>query len=140
MARSDIGADRRLSARGTREVLEDHVSLREKGRLDEDLERNYHPEVVILTGRRTARGPEGLRELAGLLDDAVDSTSYRFRTLTCDGPMGLSEWTAEGEGGFIREGVDSYLVRDGKIIGQTIHYALISSELSVLSPNEPTRR
>lgn len=31
----------------------------------------------------------------------------------------------------IRDGVDSYLIEDGKIVAQTIHYTVTSRDLSV---------
>lgn len=129
--------------RKTREILEDHIRLREAGKLEDDLERNYHPEIVILTGKRVLRGHDGVRESAQLLADAVGETDYSFQTLTVDDRMGFSEWTAAGEAGVINDGVDSYLVEDGLICAQTIHYTVVSSELSVTAqvesaPREPS--
>jgi len=122
-----------LTSRSPQAVLEDHVRLRERGELDEDLERNYDADVLLLTGRRTFTGHDGVRAAAGLLGDAVDSESYRFRTLVVGDRMGFAEWTAQGEDAVIRDGVDSYLVEDGKIRAQTVHYTVISSRLSTSS-------
>jgi hypothetical protein len=38
--------------------------------------------------------------------------------------IGLLEWTAQSPGGSVSDGVDSYVVRDGLIQAQTIHYTL----------------
>lgn len=125
----------RLSERTSAEVLQDHVELRELGELEEDLRRNYHPEVLVLTGRRVFKGHDGVRESAALLAKAVDPESYRFRTLVIGDRMGFAELTASGEDVEIRDGVDSYLVEDGLIKAQTIYYTAISSALSATTTN-----
>ncbi len=38
--------------------------------------------------------------------------------------MGLLEWTYEDPTVRVRDGVDSYVIENGKIVGQTIHYTL----------------
>ena len=120
--------------RSAAEVLADHVRMREEGRLDADLERNYHADVVVLTGRRVFRGHDGMRECAAILAQAVHCDRVRFRTLITDDRMAFSEWTAEGEDARIDDGVDSYLIEDGCIVAQTIHYTVIHSRLSMLAP------
>lgn len=127
-----MGSDaNELRHRGAKQVLEDHVSLREAGRLEDDLARNYDPDVLILSGRVALRGHAGVRRAAELLGEAVDSGSYRFRALVVGDRMGLAEWSAEGEDASIRDGVDSYLIEDGQIRAQTIHYTVVSSHLSL---------
>ena len=38
--------------------------------------------------------------------------------------MGLLEWTYDDSTVRVRDGVDSYLIEDGNIVAQTIHYTL----------------
>ncbi len=38
--------------------------------------------------------------------------------------VALLEWTYEDAHVRVRDGVDSYLVEDGKIVAQTIHYTV----------------
>jgi hypothetical protein len=38
--------------------------------------------------------------------------------------MGLLEWTHEDSTVPVRDGIDSYLIEDGKIVAQTIHCTL----------------
>jgi hypothetical protein len=45
-----------------------------------------------------------------------------------DGNVAFLEWTAEGEGAGVRDGVDTFVVRDGKIVAQTIHYTVEPAE------------
>jgi hypothetical protein len=72
-----------------------------------------------------------VRRAAALLEDAVDARSYRFRALVVGDRLGFAEWSVEGGDASIRDGVDSYLIEDGRIKAQTIHYTVISSALSV---------
>jgi hypothetical protein len=45
--------------------------------------------------------------------------------------VALLEWRAEGRTSAIRDGVDTYLIERGRIVAQTLHYAVVSRELSV---------
>lgn len=135
MARRESATSKGLEGRAADEVLQDHIELRERGELEADIERNYDERVLILSGRRVFHGHDGVRESAALLGEAVDPGSYRYRTLVIGDRMGLSEWTARGENVVIRDGVDSYLVEDGRIKAQTIYYTAISSELSAATMN-----
>jgi len=40
------------------------------------------------------------------------------------GRVGFLEWTYEDSTVCVRDGVDSYLIEEGKIVAQTIHYTL----------------
>ena len=46
------------------------------------------------------------------------------QALAAEGPVGLLEWTYEDPTVRVRDGVDSYVIENGKIVGQTIHYTL----------------
>ncbi len=36
----------------------------------------------------------------------------------------MLKWTGHSSAGSVRDGVDSYVIRDGRIVAQTIHYTL----------------
>ncbi|HEY0126228.1 MAG TPA: nuclear transport factor 2 family protein, partial [Blastococcus sp.] len=111
-----------LAMRSTQEVYEDHLRLAAEGDLEGDLARNVAEDVVMLTGRGVFRGHEGVRELARQLMAEIPSGRWTYVTRLFEGPMAFLEWTVD-EGPFrIRDGADSYLVEDGKIRMQTIHY------------------
>jgi len=44
-----------------------------------------------------------------------------------EGELGFLEWSARGSGAEVEDGADSYLIRDGRIVAQTIHYTVIPS-------------
>lgn len=112
-------------------MLDDHLSLRERGELEEDLRRNYHPDVVILTRAGGGRGHDGVRESAKLLYEAIeDAHSYEYDSVVTTDRVALLEWSARGEEMAISDGVDTFLIEDGLIHVQTIRYTVAFSDLS----------
>jgi hypothetical protein len=121
-----------LSRRTAREVLDDHLNIANEwvgADLEEvlraDLERNVSEDVVILINRGTFRGYDGVRELALMLaEELPEHNAFEYTYVAADGRMGLLEWTYEDSTVRVRDGVDSYLIENGKIVAQTIHYTL----------------
>jgi hypothetical protein len=121
----------RPQGRTAKQVLDDHLRLRQEGRLDEDLERNYREDVVMLTPSATYEGLAGVRECAELLYKAIrDASDYEYHATVCDERMALLEWSATAEDMMITDGVDSYLIEDGRICAQTIRYTVTFKDLS----------
>jgi hypothetical protein len=119
------------AARSAADVLQDHLQLREAAELEEDLRRNYATDVVLLSARGVLRGHEGVRTSAAFLYEAGAGHEYRYHVTVADDRMAMLEWSASGRDTRIMEGVDSYLIEDGLIKAQTIHYRVQSRELSV---------
>lgn len=95
-----------------------------RGALEEDLRDNFAPDVVVLSGYGVHSGHDGMRHLAELFSRQLPDASYGYRTVLVDGELGFLEWTATGRQARIRDGADSYLIRDGRIVAQTIHYTV----------------
>ncbi len=121
-----------LSRRTAQEVLDDHLNLANDCGdsalarvLDEDLRRNVSEDIVVLINRGTFRGHEGVRQLAQMLaDELPEHQAFRYTYVAVEERVGLLEWTYEDSVVRIRDGVDSYLIEEGKIVAQTIHYTL----------------
>ena len=121
-----------LSRRTAQEVLDDHLNLANDWVdsaldrvLDEDLRRNVSEDIVILINRGTFRSHEGVRQLAQMLSEELpEHQAFQYTYISVDGRVGLLEWTYEDSTVRVRVGVDSYLIEDGKIVAQTIHYTL----------------
>jgi len=121
-----------LSRRSAREVLDDHLNISNlwvdtplDRVLDEDLRRNVSEDIVILINRGTFRGYEGVRQLAQMLSDELpEHEAFEYTYVAVEGRVGLLEWTCQDSTIQVRDGVDSYLIEDGKIVAQTIHYTL----------------
>jgi len=113
-----------LHARSSEEVFEDHLRLAGKHRFEEDIERNVSPDCVVLERRGVFRGHDGVRELARLLDEELPDAPYSYTNRLVAGRIAFLEWTAEADHARVRDGADSFVIEDGWIIAQTIHYTV----------------
>ena len=124
-----------LSKRLAQEVLDDHLNLdenwgAEKGWrriVEEDLRRNVSEDCVILAGggRGVFHGHEGVMELAEMLGEELpEHRSFEYTYRAVEGRMAFLEWAYEDTKVRVKDGADSYLIEDGKIVAQTIHYTV----------------
>jgi hypothetical protein len=121
-----------LGNRTAQEVLDDHLNLAEnwgevgfERGLEEDLHRNTSEDIVILINRGTFRGHEGVRQLAHMLGEELpEQRSFEYTYRAVEGRMAFLEWAYEDEDVRVRDGADSYLIENGKIVAQTIHYTV----------------
>lgn len=121
-----------LGSRTAREVLDDHLDVANRWTdasfeevLEEDLRRNVSEDIVVLINRGTFRGHEGVRQLAWMLaEELPEHRAFGYGYVAVDGRLGLLEWTYEDDHVRVADGVDSYLIEGGKIVGQTIHYTV----------------
>lgn len=112
------------ASRSTQEVLDDHLHESQHGSVEADLERNYDPDLVVLCTNGVFRGHDGLRQLAERLRSELPDATFTYRTVIVADAIGFLEWEAISPVGTVRHGADSYVVRDGRIVAQTIHYTI----------------
>jgi hypothetical protein len=110
--------------RSAQEVLDDHLITSLNGSVEDDLARNYAQEVVVVSNWGVNRGHDGVREMARLLRSQLPGCTFAYKARLIEDGIGLLEWTAQSPRGSVSDGVDSYVVRDGLIQAQTIHYTL----------------
>ena len=122
-----------LRSRTAQEVLDDHLNLAEnwggergfKRGLEEDLRRNTSEDILILINRGTFRSHEGVRQLAHMLREELPKhRSFEYTYRAVEGRIAFLEWAYEDENVRVRDGADSYLIENGKIVAQTIHYTV----------------
>jgi hypothetical protein len=113
-----------LRARSPEAVFDDHLRLAAEHRFDEDIERNVAPDAVILDRRGIFHGREGALELAQLLEEELPDAPYVYTTRLVAGRIAFLEWTAEAAETRVRDGADSFVIEDGWIVAQTIHYTV----------------
>jgi hypothetical protein len=118
------GERRAVVRRSAREVLEDHLREATSGSLDADLARNYDPEVVALCTEGVFRGHGGMRALAKRLNEELPDATFSYGTRQVADDVAFLEWGAASPAGTVRDGADSYVIRDGRIVAQTIHYTV----------------
>ena len=122
-----------LSSRTAQEVLDDHLNVTEhfgaeedwRSIVEEDIRRNISGDIVILINRGTFRGHEGVRRLAQMLGEELpEQRSFEYTYRAVEGRMAFLEWAYEDSNVRVRDGADSYLIEDGEIVAQTIHYTV----------------
>jgi hypothetical protein len=100
--------------RSAREVFEDHLRIGTEGTVEHDIDRNYASTVVILSADGVRHGHDGLREQADKLRSELPNCTFHYGTQLVAGGVAFLEWTAEADGVRVRDGADSYLIRDGR--------------------------
>jgi hypothetical protein len=106
------------------EVLDDHLATSLNGDVEDDLRRNYADDVTVVSNWGVGHGHDGVRRMADLLRAQLLGCTFTYRLRLVDNGIGLLQWTAESTAGAVRDGVDSYVVRNGLIQAQTIFYSL----------------
>lgn len=110
--------------RSAAKVLEDHLHESKYGSIEDDLARNYSDDLIVLIADGVFRGHDGLRQLGQRLRDELPDSTFEYKTQLVEGEVGFLEWTGRGGGFVVEDGADSYVIRDGKIVAQTIHYTV----------------
>ena len=122
-----------LSSRSAQEVLDDHLNIAQRWSgeedferiLEDDLSRNVAEDIAILFNRGTFHGHEGVKELALMLaDELPEHNAFEYTYTSVEGRMAFLEWTYEDSTARVSDGADSYLIENGKIVAQTIHYTV----------------
>jgi hypothetical protein len=111
------------SGRSPQEVLDHHLALAREGDLGTDLQRNYHPDIVLLTSFGTYRRHEGVRTLTRRLNELAPDATFDYHDVQVEGDVGFLQWSGRATNGtLVLDGADSYVIREGRIVAQTIHY------------------
>ena len=110
--------------RTTREVFEDHLELRTRGQVETDIQRNYADDVVLIINGKVLRGHDSIRHCAASLAHDISDAEFIYRTKVVDGEIAYLEWGIDCDGVCIDDGVDTFLIRDGRIVAKTVHYTV----------------
>jgi hypothetical protein len=113
-----------MKVRTPEQVLDDHLERRVAGDLETDLRRNYAGDVILLTCNSEYVGHGGIRASAARLREQLPDVRYEFVAKKVHGPYALLVWRADSHRFQAIEGSDTFVIRDGKIKLQTIHYGL----------------
>ena len=108
------------SGRSAQEVFEDHLRQRKSGTVADDLARNFAEDVVVLSGDGIFHGHHGVRDTAAILHESLQGGSFTYHTTLVEGEMAFLQWSACSEKATVDDGADSFVIRDGRIVGQTI--------------------
>lgn len=114
--------------RSATEVFHSHLINRLKGDTENDITTNYATDVLLLTGTGAYQGHDGVRQSATELSNNLGKGGdFRYNHTLVDGDYAFLEWTARSPGGDVCDGADSFVIQDGLIVFQSIHYSLQKS-------------
>jgi hypothetical protein len=106
------------------EVFKDHLELRAAGDIEGDIRRNYGANVVLLSSYGVFNGHGGVRASAQLLQEHLGNARLRYTTCLVHHDIAFLEWEARSEQATVNDGVDTFVIRGGLIVTQTIHYTV----------------
>lgn len=112
------------TVRTPREVFEDHLEKRSHGQVEEDILTNYADDVILLTGLDIYRGHDGVRQAAHNLHHYLPDATYIYHTKRVADHYAFLEWHSDSPKGQVQDGADSFVIENGKIVAQTIHYTV----------------
>ncbi len=111
--------------RSTTEVLHGHLADRLAGRVDDDIEANYADDVVLLGGSGHYLGKAGVRASAEELERLLPGVEFAYEQTVLEGDYAFLEWAAYRDGAQAALGADSFVIRDGRIRMQTVHFRVL---------------
>lgn len=114
-----------LATRTTQEIFDDHLRLRMQGETEQDIERNYADDVVVLSGSGITYGHEGVHTTATILQKYMPGGSWDYPVRLVEGDYAFLQWTGRSaEGRVVCDGADSFVIRDGRIVFQSIYFTV----------------
>lgn len=108
----------------TTEVFESHLAKRLAGEIEDDIKENYAEDVILLTGTGVFEGHDGIRKSANELQHYLGTAPFTYNHTLIRGPYAFLEWTAKKDDKAVYDGADSFVIQEGKIVLQTIHYTI----------------
>ncbi len=112
------------AVRSAAEVFDDHLRRALARDTRGDIEANYADDCVLLTGIGELRGHDGVRESRATLEADIGDASIEVLTRLVSGEYAFLEWRAIGSDVQVEDGADAFVIRDGLIRMQAIHYTV----------------
>ncbi|MBX9625535.1 MAG: nuclear transport factor 2 family protein [Gemmataceae bacterium] len=106
------------------EVLRRHLEL-SRFHSEEDFLTCYREDSFLIMPSGVRRGLEGIRDCYRQLNRELPNARYTYKVVVVEQHVGLLEWSADSDTHTVTDGVDSYVIEDGYIRAQTVHYTLV---------------
>lgn len=106
------------------DVLADHLERSRTGS-EEDFLSSYREESFFIMPSGVRRGIDAIRGCYQQLKRDLPNARYTYQVTIVEENIGFLEWSADSDTNRVSDGADSYLIRDGYIHAQTIHYTLV---------------
>ena len=109
--------------RSPQEVFSHHAQALGAEDLDE-IVADYSDDAVFITPAGVQRGKDGIRQAFTKLLGEVPQATWDLKTTIYEDDILFLEWSAQGGGNRIEDGIDTFVFRDGLIRVQTVRYTL----------------
>lgn len=106
------------------QVLDEHLEWSRSGS-DEDFLRSYREDSFLIMSSGVRRGLESIRDCYRQLNKDLPNARYTYKVRLIEQDIGFVEWSANSDTHTVAGGADSYVISDGYIRAQTIHYTLV---------------
>jgi ketosteroid isomerase-like protein len=118
---STVTTRSRTTTRSPAEVYEQHSLAMVAGEL-EHIVADYADDAIFITRAGVLRGKNGVRAGFTRLFEDLPNPRFDVRTRIFEGDVLFLEWSATSAASRADDGVETFVVRDGEIVLQTVHY------------------
>jgi len=112
-----------MARRSPREVFQHHFAALEAGDV-EAVMADYNQHSVVITPGGVARGVGAIRQGVTMLLSALPRATWQLTTQIYDGNILFLRWAADSRNAEVKDGVETYIFKDGRILVQTVHFTL----------------
>lgn len=106
------------------EVMSRHLEL-SRSHSERDFLECYREDSFLIMSDGVRRGLEGIRACYRRLNRELPNARFTYKVVVIEHDVGFLEWSADSDTHVVEDGADSYVIRDGYIRAQTIHYTLV---------------
>lgn len=110
--------------RSTLEVFDSHLLYTLDWDIDADIEINYAPDCFLLSSYGAFYGRAGIKKAYSVLESQIPDADFLYGNKSIHNEVAFLEWQAESDDSYIDDGADTFIIRNGKIVGQTMHYTV----------------
>jgi hypothetical protein len=79
----------------------------------------------------TYHGHDGVREGNRILEESLPNAKLEYYNILFDSELVFLEWRGFSDGCEVKQGADSFIIRDGRIVAQTIHYKVAKAKARI---------
>jgi hypothetical protein len=117
--------------RTTKEVWEHHCIAFANANIDEVIS-DFAEDAIYVTANNVIKGKENIRKIYdNHFKTAEEGSTSKIISQTLEGEIVIFEWTSDTPSIYIPDGVDTFVIRDGFIVAQTMRGTVINKEKNI---------
>jgi hypothetical protein len=117
------------------QVLEQHLEYSRSGS-EEVFLRSYQEDSVLISHWGVHRGLDEIRACFRKLKANLPNAHFTYKFHIVENELGFLEWSAVSDTNIVADGADSYIIQNGYIRAQTIHYTLLPTSSGAVHQKE----